>query len=68
MLRCLYLQENLIREITGLEMLVNLVNLNLSDNMIEKISGLSTLRNLSTFQIKRNRIGADGLPDLIGLL
>lgn len=49
-------------------MLVNLVNLNLSDNLIEKVDGLKTLTKLSTFQIKRNRIGADGLTDLIGLL
>ncbi len=62
------MQENLLREISGLETLVNLVNLNLSDNMIEKISGLSTLRNLSTFQIKRNKIGADGISDVTGLL
>lgn len=38
-LRCLYLQENLIRKIENLNALTNLVNLNLSDNMITKIEG-----------------------------
>lgn len=45
----------------GLENLTELVNLNLTDNMIEKVSGLSTLTKLSNLQLKRNRIGCDGL-------
>ena len=53
---------------SGLDCLVNIVNLNLSDNMIERISCLGTLEKLSTLQLKRNQIGADGIPDLIGLL
>ena len=53
---------------SGLDCLVNIVNLNLSDNMIERISCLATLEKLSTLQLKRNQIGADGIPDLIGLL
>ena len=45
----------------GLQNLTELVNLNLTDNMIEKVSGLSNLKKLSNLQIKRNRIGCDGL-------
>jgi hypothetical protein len=36
--------------------------------MIEKVVGLSSLTKLSTLQLKRNRIGADGLQDVLGLL
>jgi hypothetical protein len=36
--------------------------------MIEKVAGLSTLVKLSTLQLKRNRIGADGIQDVLGLL
>ena len=67
-LRCLYIQENLIAEISGLDTLTELVNLNLTDNMIEKITGLSKLTKLSNLQLKRNRIGCDGLEDVVGLL
>lgn len=48
--------------------LVNLVNLNLSDNQICTIEGLGTLSKVQNFQIKRNKIGAEGLDDLRGLL
>ena len=36
-LRCLYLQENLIKKIENLSFLKELVNLNLTDNCIERI-------------------------------
>jgi hypothetical protein len=36
--------------------------------MIEKVAGLSALTKLSTIQLKRNRIGADGVQDVLGLL
>ena len=39
----------------------NWENLNLSDNMIEKVTGLEKLTKLSNLQLKRNRIGLDGL-------
>lgn len=67
-LRCLYLQENLIAEIAGLDTLTLLSNLNLTDNMIERVTGLSQLTRLSNMQLKRNRIGSMGLEDVIGLL
>lgn len=67
-LRCLYIQENLIVNIEGLDTLTDLVNLNLTDNMIEKVTGLGKLHKLSNLQLKRNRIGQDGLEDVVGLL
>jgi dynein assembly factor 1 len=42
--------------------------LNLSDNIITKVEGLSNLVKLETLQLKRNRIGKNGLDDVIGLL
>jgi hypothetical protein len=36
--------------------------------MIEKVVGLGNLAKLSTIQLKRNRIGVDGIQDLQGLL
>ena len=48
--------------------MTELVNLNLTDNMIEKVSGLGRLTKLSNLQLKRNRIGTDGLNDVNGLL
>jgi len=47
--------------------LVNLKVLNLSDNCIDKIEGLAGL-NLDTLYLARNRIGAGGVADLLGLL
>ena len=51
----------------GLENLTQLVNLNLTDNMIERVSGLGNLKKLENLQLKRNRIGSDGIDDVIGL-
>ena len=56
-MRSLYLQENLIEKMEGLETLTDLYALNLSDNIISKVEGLSTLTRLETLQLKRNRIG-----------
>ena len=39
-MRSLFLQENLIKDIEGLDNLKELVVLNLNDNIIEKVSGL----------------------------
>lgn len=36
--------------------------------MIEKVTGLEKLTKLSNLQLKRNRIGLDGLEDVTGLL
>lgn len=68
MLRALYLQENVISKMENLSTLVDLRILNLDDNCLTKIEGLSTLVNLDTLQLKRNRIGAEGISDLEGLL
>jgi len=58
----------LIDQITGLDTLVNLRNLNLSDNLITRIEGLGCLRSLENLQLKRNRIGKNGLDEVRGLL
>lgn len=42
--------------------------LNLDDNCITKIENLGELPYLETLQIKRNRIGQNGISDLTGLL
>ena len=64
----LYIQENLIKKISGLDALVNLHTINLQDNFIGKIEGLDKCVNLDTLYIKNNRIGLNGLSDFIGLL
>jgi hypothetical protein len=65
----LYLQENLIERISGLNTLVNLRTLNLSDNLIQKIEGLECLTMLENLQLKRNRIGKNGgIEDVVGLI
>jgi len=67
-LRCLYLQENAIMVIENLHFLKDLRILNLDDNCITKIENLGELPYLETLQIKRNRIGQNGISDLTGLL
>jgi len=66
-LSSLYLHQNLIEKIEGLDDLTNLYNLNLSDNCISKIENLQNLQRLSNLLLKGNKIGIDGLDDLIGL-
>jgi dynein assembly factor 1 len=66
-LRALYLQENLISRIEGLEYLDSLVTLNLSDNFIATIEGLDRNKELESLQLKRNKVGANGLADLLHL-
>lgn len=61
-----YCQQNLIRDIEGLDTLVNLDALNLANNSIRKISGLSHLTNLKTLTITHNRI--KDADDLRGVL
>lgn len=66
----LYIQENLIEKIEGLDFLPVLHSLNLSDNMLTKVEGLERLTKLETIQLKRNRFGKnlDDVNDLLGLL
>ena len=63
MLRSLYLHENMIIKIDGLDKLQNLVVLNLSNNQISKIEGLDGNAKLETLTLKSNRIGINGLSD-----
>lgn len=68
MLRSLFLQENCIKKIEGLENCTDLWNLNLSSNFIERIEGLSNCRKLNTLTIAKNKIGINGMHDVIELL
>jgi len=42
--------------------------LNLNDNYITTVENLSDMPNMGTLQIKKNRVGKNGLSDLMGLL
>eukprot|EP00442_Polarella_glacialis_P052553 CAMPEP_0115109914 /NCGR_PEP_ID=MMETSP0227-20121206/39029_1 /TAXON_ID=89957 /ORGANISM="Polarella glacialis, Strain CCMP 1383" /LENGTH=590 /DNA_ID=CAMNT_0002508783 /DNA_START=133 /DNA_END=1905 /DNA_ORIENTATION=- len=67
-LRSLFLQENCIRRISGLENCPHLWSLNLNSNYIERIEGLSQCRTLNTLTIAKNKIGFQGVDDLIHLV
>ena len=64
----LFLQENCIERIEGLEFCVKLRTLNLSNCLISKVEGLGTLTTLDSLYLKHNRIGKNGVDDLVGLL
>jgi dynein assembly factor 1 len=64
----LYLQENLIARIENIDTLSNLHTLQLSDNCISSIENLSFNVKLDSLYLKSNRIGRNGVSDLIGLL
>lgn len=57
MLRSLFVQENLIKKIEGLDTLQDLAILNMNDNLLEFVEGLDKLPKLSTFYAKRNKFG-----------
>eukprot|EP00916_Digyalum_oweni_P025078 GHVL01041387.1.p1 GENE.GHVL01041387.1~~GHVL01041387.1.p1 ORF type:complete len:162 (-),score=37.17 GHVL01041387.1:407-892(-) len=57
-LRCLFLHQNCIREISGLDCLSNLRTLNISSNYIKKIENLEKCILLETLYISKNHIGA----------
>jgi len=67
-LRALYIQENMFDKIENLNHLKDLHYLNLNDNYIKTIENLSDMPNLGTLQIKKNKIGKNGLSDWMGLL
>lgn len=67
-LMSLFLQENVIEKMEGLDFCTRLRTLNLSNCCIRKIEGLRTLEVLDSLYLKQNRIGKDGLDDVIGLL
>ncbi|KAK2893897.1 dynein regulatory complex subunit 3 [Channa argus] len=52
----LYLNNNLIEKIEGLDRLINLTCLNLSFNKIQKIEGLESLQKLEVLNLANNRI------------
>ena len=56
-LRSLFIQENLIKKIEGLDTLQDLAILNVNDNLLEFVEGLDKLPKLSTFYAKRNKFG-----------
>jgi len=67
-LRSLFLQENCIKKIEGLENCTQLWNLNLNNNFIDRIEGLSHLPRLNTLTIQKNKLGCNGVEDLIHLV
>jgi dynein assembly factor 1 len=62
-LKCLYLQENVIDCIEGLDTLEALDTLNLSQNFLDKVGGLDKLTKLNTLLLPSNRIGCNGAGD-----
>ena len=65
---CLYLHENIISKIEGLNVQSELKVLNLSDNMLNTIENLGALTGLDSLYLARNRIGRNGISDIQGLL
>lgn len=55
-MRSLFLQQNLIKKIEGLDTLVNLCVLNISHNNITKIENLSHNKELTSLNLNRNNI------------
>jgi dynein assembly factor 1 len=66
-LRSLFIQQNCIRKIEGLHNCPEMWGLNLSDNWVETMENLAELRCLSSLTIVKNRIGVNGLSDLMEL-
>merc|ERR1719473_1242619 len=66
-LRSLFLQQNCVKKIEGLENCPELWNLNLSENWLETVEGIEHLRHLNSVNLQKNRIGINGLRDVIGL-
>ena len=57
-LRCLFLQQNVIERVEGLESLQNLVTLNLSENRITHLECLSALPSLQTLNVSKNLLAS----------
>jgi dynein assembly factor 1 len=66
-LRSLFVQQNCIRKIEGLHNCPEMWGINLSDNWVERIENLAELRCLSSLTITKNRIGWNGLSDVMEL-
>mmetsp|Transcript_89664 Transcript_89664/g.159259 ORF Transcript_89664/g.159259 Transcript_89664/m.159259 type:complete len:567 (-) Transcript_89664:97-1797(-) len=67
-LRSLFLQENCIKKIEGLENCKQLWNLNLNNNFIERIEGLDQCPRLNTLTMQKNKLGHNGVEDLVHLV
>lgn len=66
-MRSLFIQENMIRKIEGLDNLKDLRQLNLNENYVTAVEGLSGCESLDTLYLKRNRLGRDERGDLESL-
>jgi len=67
-LHTLYLQNNQISKIKGLEFVVDLYYLTLQNNQISKIEGLDSLVNLNYLNLQNNKISKiEGLDSLVNL-
>lgn len=66
-LRALYLQENMINKIENVQYLDSLITLNLNDNFVQTIENLDRNQELENLQLKRNKIGVNGLADILHL-
>merc|ERR1712166_533601 len=64
-LRQLFIQQNCIKEMSGLEELTNLGAINLSENFVKKVDHLKGLTGLNTLQLTQNSLAT--YDDLIGL-
>eukprot|EP00658_Telonema_sp_P-2_P009010 TRINITY_DN13411_c0_g1_i5.p1 TRINITY_DN13411_c0_g1~~TRINITY_DN13411_c0_g1_i5.p1 ORF type:complete len:497 (+),score=122.32 TRINITY_DN13411_c0_g1_i5:41-1492(+) len=65
-LRQLFLQQNCIQRMSGLEQLEELVAINLSENLIKRVEGISNLTKLNSLQLSQNYIeGYDDLEQLV---
>lgn len=58
-LRCLFLQNNALTELTGLEQLHQLVILDVSHNKLRNAAGLDRLPNLTTLYIGHNKLTSE---------
>lgn len=63
----IYIDNNLITEISGLDNLVNLEHLDLRYNQISEIQGYSNLTKLERLYISSNRLRDRYIEDLEGL-
>lgn len=67
-IRSLFLQENCFRKMTGIGRFKECWSLNLSSNFLEKIDEVRDLPKLNTLLVPKNRIGFNGVDDLLDLV
>lgn len=66
-LRSLFIQENAIRKMEGLDTLKELRQLNLNENFLTTVEGLAGCEQLDTLYLKRNRLGKGENEDVAAL-